>query len=341
MNLRFHRMGPCFRLALAALWLVIPVLCFSQQLAKRLILKDGSYQLTTRWEIKGDRVRYLSAERDEWEEVPNALVDWAATEQYEKDRASGAASPEAREIDKELEAERKAEEANSPQVAPGLNLPGEGGTFLLDTFNGQPQLVEIQQNGGEINRNLAGNILRGAINPVGSAKQDIELKGMHARVQAHGLRPVLYVNPQEGASGTTAQTAPAEASLEPQNRYRIVRAEIKKDVRVVGNIKIAIYGKVSQEGKFLEAKVEPVSGGWVKVTPLADLAPGEYALVEMLGTEGMNLYVWDFGVNPSAPANASAWKPVPPKLPPGDGKTPELEKRKLPPSERDVPPSAR
>src|SRR5450755_1902512 len=92
----------------------------SQQLAKRLILKDGSYQLATKWEVKGDRVRYLSAERDEWEELPNSLVDWAATDKFEKDRAAGVPAPEAVELDKEIEAERRAEEAKTPQVAPGL-----------------------------------------------------------------------------------------------------------------------------------------------------------------------------------------------------------------------------
>ena len=91
----------------------------AQQLAGRLILKDGSYQLVTKYEIKGDRVRYKSAERDEWEELPSALVDWPATEKYEKDRAASAI-PEAAAIDKEIDADREAELSHLPQVAPGL-----------------------------------------------------------------------------------------------------------------------------------------------------------------------------------------------------------------------------
>src|SRR5205085_6975135 len=117
----------------------------AQNSAKRLILKDGSYQLASKYEVKGDRVRYYSAERGEWEELPKDLIDWDATEKYEQGRLQGAPSPEAVQLDKELEAEQKAEEARSPRVAPGLRLPEDGGVFLLDTFQNQPQLNELQQ----------------------------------------------------------------------------------------------------------------------------------------------------------------------------------------------------
>src|SRR5579862_745380 len=166
----------------------------AQQMSKRLILKDGSYQLATRWEIKGERVRYLSAERNEWEEVPNSLVDWAATDKYEKDRLSGKPTPEAVALDKELEAERQADEARSPHVAPGLRLPDDGGIILLDTFQSQPQLLELQQTSGEVNKNSKGNLLHSAINPIARAKQIIELPGPHARLQAHATVPSIYVN---------------------------------------------------------------------------------------------------------------------------------------------------
>src|SRR5580700_7136339 len=90
----------------------------AQTQARRLILKDGSYQSVTKYEVHGERVRYFSAERGEWEEVPNSLVDWDATEKFERGREQGKLAPEAAALDKELEAERKTEQERSPQVVP-------------------------------------------------------------------------------------------------------------------------------------------------------------------------------------------------------------------------------
>jgi hypothetical protein len=290
----------------------------AQQLAKRLILKDGSYQLATKWEKKADRVRYFSAERNDWEEVPNTLVDWDATDKYEKDRAAGKPAPEAVVLDKELEAERQADEAKSPHVAPGLRLPDDGGVVLLDNYQNKPELVELQQSGGELNKNMKGNILRAAINPIASAKQTIELPGLHAKIQAHATLPAIYVNVEQqdqGADPSAHSPQQAQQPEQPWDRFRIVRLDSKQGKRIVGDIKIAVYGKVSQNQKLLPSTAEKLTGGWVKVTPSSALAPGEYAVVEMLGKEGMNLFVWDFGVNPSAPANAMSWKPEPSATP--------------------------
>jgi hypothetical protein len=292
----------------------------AQQLAKRLILKDGSYQLATQWQLKGDRVRYYSAERAEWEEVPNSMVDWAATNKYQKDRESGAPLPGAIDFEHELAKEDQAQAAKTPLVAPGLHLPESSeGVFLLDSFQNQPQLVELQQSGGEINQNRKANILRAAINPVASAKRSIELPGAHAKVQAHAAVPSIYVKLEAPDQAAT----PQQPEL-PWDRFRIVRMQTKQGKRIVGDIKVAIYGKVSQEQKLVSSSSEELSGGWVKVTPTSPLTPGEYAVVEMLGKEGINLYVWDFGVNPSAPANpmaltppASVSGPSPPDQPPG------------------------
>jgi len=282
----------------------------AQSLAKRLILKDGSYQLAAKYEIKGDRVRYYSAERGEWEEIPKNLIDWDATDKYEQGRLQGAPSPEAVQLDKELEAEQKAEEARSPHVAPGLRLPEEGGVFLLDTFQNQPQLDELQQSGGELNKNTKSNILRAAINPLASSKQTIELDGVRAKIQSHTGVPAIYVNiDSQDAAGVATVVKGEPPPLPLAERFKIVRAEIKNGKRIAGAIKIAPYGKVKADERFVAVTVQELGGGWVKLSPKEPLASGEYAVAEMLGKEGMNLYVWDFGVNPSAPANAFAWKP--------------------------------
>ena len=324
------------QVGIGILLFLIPVSLHAQDLAKRLILKDGSYQSITKYEIKGERVRYLSAERGEWEEIPKSMVDWPATEKYEKDRAAGASTPEAAELDKELEADREAQEALSPQVVPGLALPEEGGVFLLDTYESRPELVPLDQRGGAVNKNMKGNILRSAVNPIASARQTVEVPGKHSPVQAHVQVPSLYINIDRGQESDAEEpAAPAKRDDEQSkkddtkkddakagdtkkdqksatgDRFRIIRLEAKGDKRVVGEIKVAVYGKISQDAKFVTTTTQAMKGGWVKVTPTDTLPSGEYAIVEMLGKEGMNLYVWDFGVNPNAAANSIAFKQDP------------------------------
>lgn len=324
------------RRAAITLALILSLPCSAQELAKRLILKDGSYQLATKYEVKGDRVRYLSAERNDWEELPNDLVDWPATEKFEKDRSAGASVPEAVHLDKEIADEQALEEAKLPQVAPGLRIPEDSGVFLLDNFKGEPQLVEVQQSAGDVNRNTKGNILRGALNPIASARQTIVLEGEHSAVQSHVEVPSLYLNveqaPDEASPGRphdsatnnkddAARAAPQgpqqpqqpEQPRVPFDRYRILRTQVKGGKRILGDVKRSVTGRVSQEQQFVKTTTTRVTGGWLKVTPTESLAAGEYALVETMGKEGMNLYVWDFGVNPKAPANPNSWKPTPAK----------------------------
>ncbi|PYV76450.1 MAG: hypothetical protein DMG96_14070 [Acidobacteria bacterium] len=165
-----------------AILLALSSASYAQSQTKRIILKDGSYQLTSKWQLTGDRVRFFSVERNDWEEIPESLVDWNATNQYEKDRAAGRDTPEAVALDKEMEAARAEEEAKSPQVVPGLRLPPEGGVYALDTYLSQPELLPLDQTGGEVNRHTTHNVLHGVINPIGGAKHTIELPGPSAKV---------------------------------------------------------------------------------------------------------------------------------------------------------------
>ena len=283
---------------------------------KRLILKDGSYQIVTKYEIQGDRVHYYSAERAEWEDIPSSLIDWDATHQYEKDSAAGKNSPAAQALAKEMETEREEQEAKSPHVAPGLQLPPEGGVYALDTYLSEPQLVPFDQSSGEVNRQVGRNVLRSAINPISGSKRTIELAGPSAKVQVHASLPTIYINLEPAnedaeisATDDIKSAHKPEAEL-PWDRYRIIRVQVKGDRRIVGAIKTTITGKVSQQDDSIPATAEKLGEAWVKLTPKAPLTPGEYALAEMLGKQGMNSYVWDFGIHPDAPANLAVIKPA-------------------------------
>src|SRR5512147_1799602 len=288
----------------------------------RIILTDGNYQTSGKCEIIGDRVHYMSTERSEWEDLPVSLVDWDATKKYELGEAEPRRSAEAAAVDAEEQAERRKEEEKSPEIKPGLRLPSQGGVFLLDIYRDNPELIELVQNGGQINANRAHNVLRAAINPLAKAKQTIEIKGARAAVQSHVPQPVIYINID---TDSDPRTGPGARDV--SDHFRIVRATPKKDARVVGALEVAIYGKVSQKENDVQTRSEPLNSQWIKVVPAQPLEPGEYALVEMLGKD-VNMYVWDFGISPTAPENPSAWKPAPVRdTQTGTREAPVLDKR--------------
>ncbi len=263
-----------------------------------LVLTDGSRERVRGYSIEGERVRYYSAERNEWEEMPADLVDWPATERQARREADEAAERSAA-AGESARRQREEDEARAPQIAPGMRLPAPGRVCLVDLYGGEPVLVPLGQSGGQLHKNTKSNILRGILNPVASSRQTIELEGTRAAVRAHAPVPEIYFPVEAGGAIGGGDGAEGGA------RLRLVSCEERKGNRVVFSYNIAVYGRVSVRARYVETDVEPVSDYWVKVTPAAPLDPGEYALVEFDREGAPNEFVWDFAVDPLAPPNAA------------------------------------
>jgi hypothetical protein len=295
----------------------------------RLILKDGSYQTVRKYEIAGDRVRYISVERGgEWEELPTDLVDWDATRKWERDHANQAdtASPamkEAEEIDKEEAAEREEEKARMPEVAKGLELPDEDSVFALDTFQGTPELVELLP--ADLSLNAKNKHGLATLNPLAGSKASLELDGAHAKVHLHVNDPAIYLSlaARDDAEKVLshAVTVDTGTAKEVNNRkhgahsttsgFAVVRVDERRAMRIVGAIHMSATGTVTQDEDVIPTKVEVLfNKHWLKITPAQPLTIGEYALVEILSASDINQSVWDFRVDPQMGDNPGSLGPL-------------------------------
>jgi hypothetical protein len=295
----------------------------------RLILKDGSYQLVRQYTIAGDRVRYLSLERSDWEEMPVDLVDWDATRKWERDHATPtgeAPSPamkEAENVDKEETDERNLQKARMPEVSPGLELPDEDGVFALDTFQGTQELVELKPVDLDVNAKTRHGI--STLNPLAASKANLELEGAHAKVHLHVNDPAIYLSLNVSdesepvlSHAVTIDTSHARSASNSKHGahsdksgFAIVRVDERKAVRIVGAISVGLTGKVTQDENVIPTKVEVVPGKhWLRIQPEQQLTIGEYALVEILSPSDINPSVWDFRVNPQLGDNPGSLGPI-------------------------------
>jgi hypothetical protein len=290
----------------------------------RLIMKDGSYQVVLSYRIVGNIVRYRSAERNgESEDIPVALVDLPATEKWVRDHSPNAVPDAQHEpvLSPELAKEEADRAARTPEIAPGLLLPEEDSVLVLDTFNGTPELVPLEQVGGDLNKETAHNVLKLAINPAASAHDILDIRGDRADVQVHVAMPVFYVRigPDDegdtGGSAITVDTHGAAGRAAPSggadnSGYVVERLDMRSDTRQVDSFRIALLGEKPQPD-VIEMNSGILPGGhWMKLTPAKPMEFGEYALVEVLSDHEVNLGVWDFGVHPGAKEDVEAIHPV-------------------------------
>jgi hypothetical protein len=295
----------------------------------RLILKDGSYQVVRQYEVVGDRVRYISVERGgDWEELPEDLVDWEATRKWERDHAAAAEEPspamkEAEAIDKEEAEARNDEKARMPEVAKGLELPDEDGVFVLDTFQGTPELVEL----ADATLNMNAKTRRGlsTLNPLAGQKASLELEGAHAKVHLHVNDPAIYLSLETGdekqpvlthafkvdTGGTREETNRKRGAHSEKSGFAIVRVDQRREVRIVGAIHVSPAGTITQDENVIPTKAETLPGKhWLRIEPEQKLTIGEYALVEILSASEINQSVWDFRVDPATGDNPGSIGPI-------------------------------
>jgi hypothetical protein len=263
---------------------------------KKLVLTNGTYQIVREYQRNGDRVRYFSEERHAWEEIPAEMVDWDATAKAEKDAQQASAAllnkihtqEEAAKIVTALDVD-----ASLP-VGQGVFLPPGEGMFLLEGKSVTP----MEQVGSQIRRDKA-NVLKQVLSPIPivKGKQNVEIPGAKAKIRIlASMSPEFYLRespPDPDNPSTIERTGrPGESGPEVE----LVRAVVKGNRRRLESIRSMFGQPMGTERKSVALQEWEMAPSVYRFTLGEPLPPGEYALAEIL-TDGLNLFVWDFGVD--------------------------------------------
>jgi len=239
----------------------------------RLYLKDGSYQLVREYEVKQDRVRFFSTEREEWEEIPLEMVDLARTKKDIADHQQAVAE----------EAKEQAEEDNALIEAQKEVERVPAGLGVYYVRGDKIEAVAIA--GSKVVNNKKRSVLK-AISPLPmvASKETIELDGENAPMRVADTRPEFYFR------------------LSNEERFGIVKlTKTDKKTRVVETVEtVPVSQELVEHFEDVDTFKKQEGDLFFKIWPEKDLEPGEYALVEH--TDGkLNLQVWDFGVGVGTP----------------------------------------
>jgi hypothetical protein len=245
------------------------------------MLKDGSYELVREYKVEGDRIRYYNVDSSSWEVMPANLVDWDATKKLEAEQAkqdaaivSAVRTQEAARVIEPLDIDA------SLEVAPGVFLPPGENLFVFDGKS----ILSLPQ--AETDSRISkGRLLEKVMVPIPivPSRQNVSIRGAHAKFRVQSRQPEFYF-----------RTADAR---EPH--IELIRAKPHGENRQIEHLD-ELMGERQEVRDALPLQKWEVARGVYRFTLGHPLAPGEYALAEIIQDQGVSLYVWDFGVEAAA-----------------------------------------
>ena len=276
-TVQIWRAGPARARAVVIVLLASSLSALAQQV--KLYLKDGSYTLVKSYEVQGEKVRFYNLDTSEWEEMPVSLVDFDSTKRAQREEAAG--HEKAIERATVLDKQRFDPAIGAPAgfaVAPGRYLPVTEGVYAYDGL----RVIPLVQSQGEVVTDKERAVLNMAIPaPLLKKRALVELAGTQAAVRITNPQPVFYVQAND-SWGAKAEIIPVKSS---------------KSSRVLEKLQSGLgVGTSGEVRDAIPLERTEVAKGVFKLQPAKTLAPGEYAIAELIGGK-LNLDVWDFGID--------------------------------------------
>jgi hypothetical protein len=246
---------------------------------KKLMLKDGTFQLVREYHVDGDRVRYYSIDQMGWEEIPEPMIDWDATRKVEigEGKRNLDLIAEARKTEIARNAEPLDVDA-SIEIAPKVFLQGGAGLF---EFDGKA-IYPLAPAEPDIKYSMTQRVKQVLVPiPIIPTRHTVSLEGERAKFRTHSNSLEFYMRTADGH----------EPNLE------LIRAKVHGGKRSLENLD-QLFGQKQASGRIALPMLRwEIAKGVYRYTIYAPLEPGEYAVAETIESGGTNVFLWDFGVD--------------------------------------------
>lgn len=171
-------------------------------------------------------------------------------------------------------------------MASGLRVPNGNLPWALDMADDRPALVPVHHS---------------AITEPPSVDADATslthtLPGAGARTKLRSARPVFFLHTSDRSENT------GDAGRGNPTGWAMVAATVTNGSRTLPHVRFAqIHQGTACAAPLVCLQAETLPDGWLRLSPMADLLPGEYALLPVPRQPKPGLVVlYDFAVDPAA-----------------------------------------